>query len=262
MKRNKVRSWRHAAALAVPMLISACAANPITGRNELMLLSEDQEKQMGLQAYRNVLQQETVSRDPQANAVVERVGRRIAQAAGRGDYQWEFTVVDKPEVNAFVLPGGKVVVYTGLLRIAGTDDELAAVIGHEVGHAIARHGGERVSRDMLTQMGVSAVSGALAGGDPAMTQQVAGLLGAGATVGLSLPFSRSQESEADYMGLALMTKAGYNPAAAVTLWQKMARASQGKAPPEFLSTHPADETRIRQIEQWLPEIRAKYGAGR
>lgn len=190
---------------------------------------------------------------------VRRVGLRIAEATGRTDYEWEFNLIEDKQVNAFCLPGGKVAVYTGILPITRDDAGLAAVLGHEVSHAIARHGGERVSQGLLVQVGLAATQVALLRNDPVMVQQVTALLGAGATVGLILPWSRTQESEADHLGLIFMAKAGYDPHAARDLWVRMAEAAKRSGrPPEFLSTHPAEETRIRQIEGWLPEAMQYY----
>jgi predicted Zn-dependent protease len=155
------------------------------------------------------------------------VGQRIAQATGRTDYQWEFKVIEDAQVNAFCLPGGKVAVYTGILPVARDDAGLAAVLGHEIAHAIARHGGERVSQSLLVQTGLTATQAALASKDPGTVQAVASLLGAGASVGLLLPWDRAQESEADHLGLIYMAKAGYDPRAAVALWQRMDEASKG-----------------------------------
>jgi len=195
---------------------------------------------MGLDAYRQVLKKAKLSTDPVAIEQVRRVGRRIAEATGRTDYQWEFNLIEDKQANAFCLPGGKVAVYTGILPITRDDSGLAAVLGHEVSHAIARHGGERVTQTLLVQMGLAATQVALARNDPAVVQQVTALLGAGATVGLLLPWSRAQESEADHLGLIFMAKAGYDPHAALDLWNRMAEAAKGRdRPPEYLSTHPS-----------------------
>ncbi|PYN99277.1 MAG: peptidase M48 family protein [Candidatus Rokuibacteriota bacterium] len=223
-----------------------------------MLLPEGAEVEMGLTAYREVLSKGKISGDSTLNAQVTRVGRRIAEATGK-NYQWEFRVLEDKQVNAFCLPGGKVAVYTGLLPLAQDDAGLAAVLGHEVSHAIARHGGERVSQGLLVQTGLAATQVALSRNDPRMVQSVTSLLGAGAAVGLLLPWSRAQESEADHLGLVYMAKAGYHPSAARDLWVRMAQAERGQGRPlEFLSTHPASETRIRQIEAWIPEALQYY----
>jgi predicted Zn-dependent protease len=246
-------------ALTALAAIAACATVPITGRSQILLLSEGEELQMGLTSYQDVLKKSRISSDAVAAEQVRRVGRRIAEATGRTDYKWEFNLIEDKQVNAFCLPGGKVAVYTGILPVTRDDGGLAAVLGHEVSHAIARHGGERVSQGLLLQVGLAATQVALSRNDPATVQQVTALLGAGATVGLMLPWSRSQESEADHLGLIYMAKAGYHPSSARDLWVRMAEAAKGSArPPEFLSTHPAEATRIRQIEAWTPEALQHY----
>ena|SRR3989442_199747 len=247
-------------ALALAVLAAiACQSVPLTGRHQIMLLPEGTELQMGLTSYREVLKKSKVSSDAALTAQVTRVGQRIAAATGRSDYQWEFKVIDDKQVNAFCLPGGKVAVYTGILPVTRDDAGLAAVLGHEVSHAIARHGGERVSQGLLVQTGLAATQVALARNDPVMVQSVTSLLGAGTAVGLLLPWSRQQESEADHLGLIYMAKAGYHPSAARDLWIRMAALGRGQGkPPEFLSTHPAPETRIKQIEAWIPEALQYY----
>ena len=250
-------------ALAVTYFGSEQQDVPVTGRSQRVALSDAQQQELGLQVY-----QQTVSEagDDVINSgadyeQVRRVAERIA-AVGAKDkplFDWEFTLLKRDEANAFCLPGGKIVVFTGLLDVARTDDELAAVIGHEVAHAVAEHGAERIFREQLTQRAVAAASGAFAD-DPQRYQQVAGLLGAGAQVGLALPWSRAQESEADHIGLIYMARANYDPGAALTFWKSMQQAAGGSAPPEYLSTHPSSATRIRQIRAWLPEARAQRGA--
>ncbi len=219
---------------------------------------------MGVQAYQEILSKSKISRDPRLNDLVTRVGSRIAEATGRTDYQWEFHVIDdNKQVNAFALSGGKVAAYTGILRVTTDDAGLATVLGHEVAHAIARHGGERVSQVLLVEVGLAAAQAAMANRDPRTVRLVTGLLGAGAAVGVILPFSRAQESEADHLGLIYMAKAGYDPHAAIAFWQRMERAAQGqRSPPEFLATHPSHATRISQIEQWIPEAMQYYEASR
>lgn len=247
-------------ALALVLLVAlACQSVPVTGRRQIMLLPEGTELQMGLTSYQEVLKKSKISSDPALNAQVTRVGQRIATATGRSDYEWEFKVIENKQVNAFCLPGGKVAVYTGILPVTRDDGGLAAVLGHEVSHAIARHGGERVSQGLLVQTGLAATQVALARNDPLIVQSVTALLGAGASVGLMLPWSRQQESEADHLGLIYMAKAGYHPSAARDLWVRMADVGRGQGkPPEFLSTHPAPETRIKQIEAWIPEALEHY----
>ena len=246
-------------AIAATML-AACQTVPITGRSQLQLLGERQEVQMGLTAFRDTLKKEKISKDPKLNAQLLRVGRRIAEATGKREYQWEFKVVENDKmVNAFALPGGKVAVYTGILPVTRDDAGLAAVLGHEVAHAIARHGGERVSQQLAVEGFVAAAAIGLAEKDSNRATLYAGLLGVGATVGVLLPYSRLQESEADRLGLIFMAKAGYDPRSAVAFWRRMAAMGKGKSsPPEFLSTHPADQARVRELEKWLPEALSYY----
>jgi len=242
------------------LLLSACETVPITGRRQLQILGERNEVQMGLTAYRDTLKKEKISDDPGLNDLVQRVGRRIAEATGKTDFQWEFKVVDNDKmVNAFCLPGGKVAVYTGILPFTGDEAGLATVVGHEVAHAIARHGGERISQQLAVEGLVAVTALSLAESDSKKANLYAGLLGVGATVGLLLPYSRIQESEADRLGLIYMAKAGYDPRTAVDFWRRMAEAAKGKSKQfELLSTHPADATRIRGIEMWLPEALSYY----
>lgn len=239
--------------------VAACETVPITGRSQVMLVPEGDEVKMGLESYQQILGKSKVSTDARVIEQVTRVGRRIAAATERTDYQWEFKVIEDTQVNAFCLPGGKVAVYTGMLPIARDDAGLAAVLGHEVSHAIARHGGERMSQQLAVQgLTVAGTQALLAGRDPATVQLVSGLLGAGATVGLLMPWGRAQESEADHLGLIYMAKAGYHPQAARDLWVRMAEASRGSQSIEFLSTHPLPATRITQIEGWIPEALTYY----
>jgi metalloendopeptidase OMA1, mitochondrial len=256
---TRTRAGRAALVTTALVAAVACATVPVTGRHQILLLSEGDERQMGLSAYQEVLKKSRLSSDPVATEQVRRVGRRIAEATGRTDYKWEFNLIEDKQANAFCLPGGKVAVYSGILPITRDDAGLAAVLGHEVAHAIARHGGERVSQGLLVQVGLAATQVALARNDPGTVRQVTALLGAGTTVGLLLPWSRTQESEGDHLGLIYMAKAGYDPHAARDLWVRMAEASRGSSrPPEFLSTHPSEATRIRQIEAWLPEALQYY----
>ena len=240
-------------------ILAACETVPYTGRSQLQLISPEQETQMGAQAFQDIVGKAKLSNDVAASEMVTRVGKRIAVASGHPEYQWEYRLIqDDKQVNAFALPGGKVAVYTGILPVTKDENGLAAVLGHEIGHVVARHGGERISQ----QMGVNVVVETLAGlssGNPAVVQSVSALLGAGASVGVLLPWGRAQESEADHLGLILMAKAGYDPHAARDLWVRMAELSKGSGkPPEFLSTHPSEATRITQIEAWMPEAMQYY----
>jgi predicted Zn-dependent protease len=251
-------------------LLAACETAPVTGRSQMMLVGESEERQMGLQAYREVLSKEPLSEDEQTTELIEKVGRRIAAAAERPPsnlwraprFRWEFKTVDKNEPNAFCLPGGKVMVYTGILPITRTEAGLAVVIGHEVAHALARHGAERMSDQMVAQLGATAAAVALSatvsGRSRAYVPAMMAALGAGATVGFLLPMSRAQESEADRIGLILMAMAGYDPREAITVWERMRAASTGPRKAEWLSTHPADTTRLADIRQWLPEAMRYY----
>ncbi len=245
-------------ALLVLVSLVACETVPITGRSQLVLIPEGTEVKMGLDSYQEILGKSKLSTDARANDQVTRVGRRIAEATGRTDYQWEFKVIEDAQVNAFCLPGGKVAVYTGILPLAHDDAGLAAVLGHEVSHAIARHGGERMSQQLAVQgISLAAAETLLSGRDPALVQLASAALGGIASVGVLLPYSRAQESEADHLGLVYMAKAGYDPHAARDLWKRMASANSSR-PIELLSTHPLPETRITQIEGWIPEAMTYY----
>jgi predicted Zn-dependent protease len=244
-----------------PVLITpmGCAEAPITGRQQLILISESDEVALGARAFDEVLNNERISNDPVFVDQVNRVGRRIAGVANRPDFSWEFVVIDNDKViNAFALPGGKVAVYTGLLRVAKSDAELAAVMGHEVAHAVARHGAERMSHQLLAQVGQAGLNAAIASQSPATIQAFNLAYGVGVNVGALLPYSRQEESEADHIGLIYMAKAGYDPHAAVSFWERMAKAKSGDSPPEFLSTHPADERRIQNLKRLMPEAMAYY----
>jgi metalloendopeptidase OMA1, mitochondrial len=259
-----MRSFRWRPALVMALLaagfVVACETVPYTGRSQLQFISSEQESQLGAQAFQQTLAKTKLSTDAAASEMVTRVGSRIAAVTGHPEYKWEYRLIqDDKQVNAFALPGGKVAVYTGILPITRDENGLAAVLGHEIGHVIARHGGERVSQQMLVNVGLETTMAALSRGNPATVQAVASLLGAGATVGVLLPWGRAQESEADHLGLILMAKAGYDPHAARDLWVRMAAASKGSGkPPEFLSTHPSEPTRIQQIEAWMPEAMQYY----
>lgn len=229
---------------------------PVTGRTQRVAMSDAQQQQLGAQVYDQTLveeQQHVVTTGPQL-LMVDRVAKRIARvgAFDKPEFEWEFTLLDRDEANAFCLPGGKIVVFTGLLKVAKTDDELATVVGHEVAHAVAEHGAERIFREQLTSRAVAAASGAFAD-DPEQYQRVAVLLGAGAQVGGNLRWGREQESEADRIGLIYMARAGYDPNAAVSFWQRMDQAAGGPRQPEFLATHPSSDTRVKQIRGWLAE---------
>ena len=211
---------------------------------------------LGAGAYRELLEAETVSADVELQAAVREVGERIAAVAERPDYQWEFALIEADEANALALPGGKVVVYTGLLPFAQNSAGLAAVIGHEVAHALARHGAERLSQRRIIDALASGATAAI--GLPGLGHLAVLALGLGVQVGYELPFSRAQELEADHIGLILMARAGYDPQQALYLWQRFAAAE--KQTIEFLSTHPSPATRLEDMRLWLPEAQAYFQA--
>ena len=259
-----IHSPTHVCVFLVSLIVAltGCSTAPETGRSQLILMSSQQEATLGLQSFQQLKKQTPVSKDASATATLQRVGQRIAQVANMPGAQWEFVLFESKEPNAFCLPGGKVGVYTGILPITQDDAGLAAVIGHEVAHAVLRHGNERVSRSMAVQ-GLGALIGAgigISAADPRAVQAFQQLYGIGSQVGVELPHSRDQESEADRVGLRFMARAGYNPDASLAFWQRFAsvNAQHGGGPPSFLRTHPTDETRVRQIQQWLPEAKAQY----
>lgn len=250
--------------------LAGCETNPYTGRSQLLMTSVGQEMQMGAQAYNQVKTDPKMrpSQDPREIEPVKRVAARIVEAAKRSKYaemaqqfQWEVTVIkDDKTANAFALPGGKMAVYTGIFPMAKTEAGLAAVMGHEVVHALARHGAERMSQGQVANVGLQVV-GAVIGvssKNPALGQATMAALGAGTQVGVLLPFSRKHESEADYVGILLAADAGYDPRESVALWERMAQVSDGGGSAEFLSTHPSHDTRIEQLKKWMPEALAIY----
>lgn len=247
--------------IMLSLMIGGCVKAPGTARDQLVFISEEKEIALGLTAFREVLKYSRLSSDTELTVMVNRVGRRIAAAANKPEYNWEFALIQADEqINAFALPGGKVAVYTGILKVTKTEAGLATVMAHEVAHALQRHGAERYSRGILEQIGqLGAIAGAAAGGiDPGVAMGAMSAYG----VGVSLPNSRAQESEADYIGLHLMAKAGYDPREAVDFWERMSGCPKkmiGKfcfrtknSIPEFLSTHPSDISRIKNIEAWIP----------
>ena len=232
-------------------LVAACATSPL-GRRQLILVSDAEMSQMGAASFNEMKQKTPLTKDGKSSAYVSCVAHAITNELGT-DQNWEVQVFDDKQVNAFALPGGKIGVYAGLLKVATTQDQLAAVIGHEVSHVLAGHSAERVSEGMATQVGVSVASVA--------TGVDANMLGLASNVFFTLPHSRTQESEADLLGLDLMSKAGFDPRAAITLWQNMSHAG-GQKPPELLSTHPADDTRIQQLENRMPSALPLYEQAR
>lgn len=251
------------------VLLFACATVPVTGRKQLNIVPQGQLLSMSFSEYDQFLKSHAVSRNHQEIQRVRRVGNRIQKAVERyfqmngmanrlQNYRWEFNLVEDEQVNAWCMPGGKVVVNTGILPYIRDDAGLAVIIGHEVAHAVANHGNERMSQGILAQYGQVALA-ELTRTKPAETQALyMAAFGLGAQVGIMLPFSRLHESEADRLGLIFMAMAGYNPDRAVEFWTRMAGESTSRKPPEFLSTHPSDGTRIRQIRAALPEARRYY----
>jgi len=249
--------------------LSACSTVPITGRSQLNLIPGSSMMSMSLQQYDQFLKEHKVSSNQEQTAAVKRVGANVQQAVERyfassglsqhlSDYKWEFNLVEDKQVNAWCMPGGKVVVYTGILPVARGDAGLAVVMGHEIAHAIAEHGNERMSQGLLAQMGGVALSTALSTQTGATQQLWMSVYGVGAQYGAIMPYGRMQESEADHLGLIFMAMAGYDPNEAVTFWERMSAQKGGKAPPEFLSTHPSDATRIENIRRLIPDAMKYY----
>ncbi len=246
------------ALIVLSFLVAACATVPYTKRHQLNLVSRGEEIQLGEQAYAEVLKQEKPSTNAANIAMVGAVGSRISEAADQKDFKWEFKVLASDQVNAFCLPGGKVAFYDAIMPICENETGVAVVMGHEVAHALASHSAERMSQGLGANIIGSVLSVGLSKSDPATQKNVMQLFGVGAQVGVILPFGRKQESEADHIGLILMAKAGYDPRAAVAFWERMESHAGGQKPPEFLSTHPSDKTRIAQIKAWLPEAMQYY----
>ena len=267
------RALVFAVGVLVGLVFSGCETNPYTNRSQFLVLPESQMNDLGAQQYTQVLSDPkvTISKNPREVDPVKRVAARIIEAAKRSKYgdsaktfDWDVNVIkDDKTKNAWALPGGKIAVYTGIFPMAKTEAGLAAIMGHEVVHALAQHGGERMSQGLAAQglLTVGAVALSTQGLSPQMNQMAMQALGMGTQVGVLLPFSRSHESEADYIGLLLAADAGYDPREAVGIWQRMAQASQG-APAEFLSTHPAHETRIADLKKWMPEAMKIFNRAR
>jgi metalloendopeptidase OMA1, mitochondrial len=253
--------------LVVACLVQGCTTVPVTGRHELNFVSSDQEMQLGLSSFDQLKKETPISHDPSANAQVQRVAGRIAQVAGKDlpEAKWEFVVFESKEANAFCLPGGKVGVYTGILPVTQNDAGLATVLGHEIGHAVAHHGASRMSQAIGLQ-GLGELAGAGIGSSSYAQYQgtFMSLYGVGTKVGLELPYDRKQESEADHIGLIYMARAGYDPREAIAFWQRFSAynqqqgAGQSSLMSKFLSTHPVDSKRIKDLQGLLPEAEAEY----
>ena len=255
--------------VVVATILYSCATVPVTGRKQLSLVSSDEINAMSAQQYKEVVAKGPLSNDKEKTELVRRVGVRIQKAVEQymsskgassqlAGFNWEFNLIqDDKTVNAWCMPGGKVAFYTAILPICKDELGVAVVMGHEVAHAIANHGAERMSQGLIAEFGLSTISAAM-GQNPSATQQIfMQAVGMGTNVGM-LKFSRSHESEADHMGLIFMAMAGYDPASAPKFWERMSTLSGGSQPPEFLSTHPSHETRIKDLEGWIPEAMQYY----
>ncbi len=260
--------FKKATLVASLFLVAACSTVPITGRRQLSLVSDAEINTLATNQYREIIAKSQLSTDPQQIAMVRRVGQRIQSAVETyfrqqnasdqlGGYAWEFNVIkDDKQQNAWAMPGGKVAIYTGILPITQDENGLAVVMAHEVAHAVAKHGSERMSQGLVQQLGGQALSSALSTNGPATQQLALQAFGVGSQLGM-LRYGRNQESEADHLGLIFMAMAGYNPDSAIPFWQRM-DAKGGASPPEFLSTHPSGSTRIANIQRELPEARKYY----
>lgn len=246
---------------AISILIITSCTTSATGRRQFDMYSGDQEAQLGLTAFEGMKKEVPISKDAAANALVAKVGARIAEQAKdrMPDAKWEFVVFESPEANAFCLPGGKIGIYTGILPITQTEAGLATVIGHEVAHAANHHGGERMSQAKAVQTGSAAIGSAVPEKYSSITMVALGGLG---KVGIELPYSRLQESEADRVGLSYMAKAGYDPEEAVRFWERFAATSGKSSTPTLLRTHPVDEKRIEDLKKWMPEAKAQAQGGK
>lgn len=249
-------------------MVRGCQHGPF-GRTQVVAISPEQEAQLGLQAYQEVLSTSRILRRGPTVEAVHQVADRLIEATNSPEFQrsigikipkfeWELEVVDDKQVNAFCLPGGKIVVYTAILPVAETDAGLATVIGHEISHALAHHGSERMAQQQMAQIGLTAAGASIGDMDPAKRQQIMMVLNTGAKFGI-LKYSRGHESEADHMGLLLMAAAGYDPRESMEFWKRMASATgSGSAPPEFASTHPSHGTRIHDLNGWMPQAMTIY----
>ncbi len=268
-KSNYIRMKNILFAVVIAGLLAGCALNMVTGRNQLSLVPESQLQTMAISEYNTFLTANKVLSSSNSNAaMVDRVGARISSAItkyysnkGQGavleGYKWEFNTVESKDVNAWCMPGGKVVVYTGLLAVTQNETALAIVIGHEIAHAVAKHGSERMSQGLVQQLGGVALEVALSQKPQQTKDLFMQTYGIGSQVGAMLPWSRQQETEADQFGLIFAAMAGYNPQEAIPFWQRMSSVG-GNKPPEFLSTHPSDATRMRKLNQFMPEAMKYY----
>lgn len=246
--------------LASLLLAIGCKSAPVTGRKQMLLMGEESEASMGATAYQEVVNKEPASQNKQYVDLVNRVGQRIAAVAGKPEYQWEFRVIASPQQNAFCLPGGKVAVYEGIIPVCQNEAGLAVVMSHEIAHALARHGGERMSQGYAVDAAKQAVSYITQTQEQVKRETVMKAYGMASQYGVLLPYSRKHESEADHIGLMLMAKAGYDPSEAPRFWQRFGAANKGEKPMEFMSTHPSDEHRAEDLTKLLTEANKLYEA--
>ncbi len=262
---KKLSAIRIVAAIVAATVIAGCGTVPLTGRKQVLLVSDQEVYEAGLTQYKEYMASAKVSSDAKASAMVKSVGKKLAAATERylkangfeselANLKWEFNLVQNDQVNAFCLPGGKIVVYEGLLSVARNEAELAVVIGHEIAHAVAKHSNERMSQQILTQYGQAILAQALSNKSEAVQAVGTSVFGLGAQVGLMLPYSRKHEYEADYMGIVFMEIAGYDSSSAVDFWTKMSAGGGNKS--DFLSTHPSDGKRISEIKRRIPEAKS------
>jgi predicted Zn-dependent protease len=239
-------------------LVFSCSTTPISGKKALLLTSPETENQQGDEAYKEILSKEKVITDTKESKMVETIGKRIAAVANEPTFKWEFKTIQSDTPNAFCLPGGKVAVYTGIFKYAKNEAGLATVMGHEIGHAIARHGGQRMTEAMATNVALAGIAAiGLSNMEPGKKDLVMAALGVGATIGIVLPFSRANETEADEIGLILMSRAGYDPKEAISFWDRFSNIG-GKSPPAFLSTHPPSAERRDNLQRLLPKGQIEY----
>jgi len=243
---------------SITLVMLGCQQVPVTNRRQVLLSSEASENAMGLTAYQEVLKSEPLTKNEKAVEIVRRIGQRIAAVANRPDFDWEFNVIESDTQNAFCLPGGKVAVYTGILSVCDNEAGLAVVMSHEVAHAIARHGGERMTYQTAQNLGKSAVGYMMQKQDEQKQKIVLTAYSGVSEYGVILPFSRKHEMEADRIGIMLMAKAGYDPSEAPVFWERFAGSKTGAAPIEWLSTHPSDATRSAALRELLPQALSLY----
>ena len=262
-----MRFYRKLLTVFFVVIIVACVTTPISNKSAFIMIPIRQEIALGKQAYNQILKKEEDSEDRETTNLVKQIGLRLAKVSAMPNLDWEFHLIKSEQQNAFALPGGKVAVYTGLLPVAMNEAGLATVMSHEIAHVIARHGAQRMTRQLILTAGLMTTSISLS--NSKQKKMIMAALGVGIVYGLTLPFSRSNEAEADQIGLRYMARAGYNPNEAIRFWKRFANVKEGKEVPEFLSTHPADKTRIALINRYLTRakigynaLKVKYGLGK